>query len=74
MSPTDCLQPDTLEALALGRLSGGPLLGKDVAVGPLGVHPVANHQVIDPAGPGAGASGGVVGALAPHAPDKWNAN
>jgi glycine/D-amino acid oxidase-like deaminating enzyme len=27
--------------------------------------------VIDPAGPGAGASGGVVGALAPHAPEQW---
>jgi glycine/D-amino acid oxidase-like deaminating enzyme len=29
--------------------------------------------VIDPAGPGAGASGGLVGALAPHAPDPWDA-
>lgn len=29
--------------------------------------------VIDPGGPGAGASGGVVGALAPHAPDQWDA-
>jgi glycine/D-amino acid oxidase-like deaminating enzyme len=28
--------------------------------------------VIDPAGPGAGASGGVVGALAPHAPEQWS--
>lgn len=28
----------------------------------------ARVQVIDPAGPGAGASGGLVGALAPHAP------
>lgn len=28
--------------------------------------------VIDPAGPGAGASGGIVGALAPHAPEQWN--
>jgi glycine oxidase len=27
--------------------------------------------VIDPAGPGAGASGGLVGALAPHAPEDW---
>lgn len=31
----------------------------------------ARVQVIDPAGPGAGASGGVVGALAPHAPEQW---
>jgi len=30
-------------------------------------------QVIDPHGPGAGASGGVVGALAPHVPENWNA-
>jgi len=30
-------------------------------------------QVIDPGGPGAGASGGVVGALAPHVPENWNA-
>ncbi len=29
-------------------------------------------QVIDPAGPGAGSSGGVVGALAPHVPENWN--
>jgi glycine/D-amino acid oxidase-like deaminating enzyme len=33
----------------------------------------ARVRVVDPGGPGAGASGGVVGALAPHAPDGWNA-
>lgn len=33
----------------------------------------ARVQVIDPGGPGAGASGGLVGALAPHVPDTWNA-
>ena len=27
--------------------------------------------VIDPAGPGAGASGNLVGALAPHVPENW---
>ena len=32
----------------------------------------ARVQVIDPHGPGAGASGGVVGALAPHAPEDWS--
>lgn len=32
----------------------------------------ARVQVIDPAGPGAGSSGGVVGALAPHVPENWN--
>lgn len=29
-------------------------------------------RVIDPKGPGARASGGVVGALAPHVPENWN--
>jgi len=28
--------------------------------------------VVDPNGPGAGASGGLVGALAPHVPENWN--
>ena len=32
----------------------------------------ASVRVIDPGGPGAGASGGVVGALAPHVPENWN--
>ncbi len=33
----------------------------------------ARVQVIDPHGAGAGASGGIVGALAPHVPENWNA-
>jgi glycine oxidase len=33
----------------------------------------ARVRVIDPAGIGAGASGGIVGALAPHMPEQWNA-
>lgn len=33
----------------------------------------ADVQVVDPHGPGAGSSGGIVGALAPHTPDRWNA-
>jgi glycine oxidase len=32
----------------------------------------ARVRVVDPHGPGAGASGGVVGALAPHVPENWN--
>jgi glycine/D-amino acid oxidase-like deaminating enzyme len=32
----------------------------------------ARVRVIDPHGPGAGSSGGVVGALAPHVPENWN--
>ena len=33
----------------------------------------ATVQVIDPNGPAAGSSGGIVGALAPHVPENWNA-
>ena len=33
----------------------------------------AKVQIIDPHGVGAGASGGIVGALAPHVPENWNA-
>ncbi|WP_353312096.1 FAD-dependent oxidoreductase [Shimia sp. NS0008-38b] len=33
----------------------------------------AKVRVIDPQGVGAGASGGLVGALAPHTPENWNA-
>ncbi len=32
----------------------------------------ARVRVVDPGGPGAGASGGLVGALAPHVPENWN--
>ena len=33
----------------------------------------AKVRVVDPNGPGAGSSGGLVGALAPHVPERWNA-
>ena len=33
----------------------------------------ASVQVVDPYGVGAGSSGGIVGALAPHTPERWNA-
>ncbi|WP_299082125.1 FAD-dependent oxidoreductase [uncultured Ruegeria sp.] len=33
----------------------------------------AKVQVVDPFGPAAGSSGGLVGALAPHVPENWNA-
>ncbi|EPX84698.1 Glycine/D-amino acid oxidase (deaminating) [Rubellimicrobium thermophilum DSM 16684] len=33
----------------------------------------ARVRVIDPGGIGAGASGGVVGSLSPHAPERWDA-
>lgn len=32
----------------------------------------ARVQVVDPHGVGAGSSGGIVGALAPHTPENWN--
>ena len=32
----------------------------------------ATVRVVDPNGVGAGASGGIVGALAPHVPEQWN--
>ncbi len=32
----------------------------------------ARVRVIDPGGPGAGASGGIVGTLVPHVPEQWN--
>ncbi|MEM7520652.1 MAG: FAD-dependent oxidoreductase [Pseudomonadota bacterium] len=32
----------------------------------------ARVRVIDPFGPAAGSSGGIVGALAPHVPENWN--
>lgn len=32
----------------------------------------AKVQLVDPYGPGAGSSGGLVGALAPHVPENWN--
>ncbi|MGI3166654.1 NAD(P)/FAD-dependent oxidoreductase [Pseudooceanicola sp. 200-1SW] len=32
----------------------------------------ARVRVVDPFGPGAGSSGGLVGALAPHVPETWN--
>jgi glycine oxidase len=32
----------------------------------------ASVCVVDPLGPGSGASGGIVGALQPHTPDAWN--
>jgi glycine/D-amino acid oxidase-like deaminating enzyme len=32
----------------------------------------ARVTVVDPYGPGAGSSGGIVGALQPHTPDPWN--
>ncbi|EKE44301.1 oxidoreductase, FAD-binding protein [Oceaniovalibus guishaninsula JLT2003] len=50
---------------------GAGIFGLSIAY--LCVRRGARVAVIDPAGPGAGASGGLVGALAPHVPENWNA-
>ncbi len=52
-------------------IRGAGIFGLSIAWAVLGRG--ARVQVIDPAGPGAGASGGIVGALAPHVPENWNA-
>jgi len=49
---------------------GGGIFGLCVAFVCLGRG--ARVCVVDPAGPGGGASGGPVGALAPHTPENWN--
>ena len=50
---------------------GAGVFGLSVAYACLGRG--ARVRVIDPNGVGAGASGGIVGALAPHVPENWNA-
>lgn len=50
---------------------GAGIFGLAVAYACLGRG--AGVQVIDPGGIAAGASGGIVGALAPHVPEQWNA-
>ncbi|MCX7558493.1 FAD-dependent oxidoreductase [Sulfitobacter sp. F26204] len=43
-----------------------------LAVAWVAVQRGARVQLIDPFGAGAGSSGGIVGALAPHVPERWN--
>jgi glycine oxidase len=59
-------------ALAIYDLTirGAGIFGLSIAW--VAVERGAKVQVIDPFGPAAGSSGGVVGALAPHAPEHWN--
>jgi glycine/D-amino acid oxidase-like deaminating enzyme len=49
---------------------GAGIFGLSIAWAALGRG--AKVRVVDPFGPGAGASGGLVGALQPHTPDLWN--
>lgn len=58
-------------AMADITVRGGGIFGLSIAWEALARG--ARVLVIDSAGPGAGASGGVVGALQPHTPDIWNA-
>lgn len=61
----------------------GPLASIDITVRGAGIFGLsiawiattrgARVQVVDPNGPAAGSSGGIVGALAPHVPENWNA-
>ena len=51
-------------------IRGAGIFGLSIAWACLGQG--ATVRVIDPGGVGAGASGGLVGALAPHTPDQWN--
>lgn len=52
-------------------VNGAGILGLSIAW--LCARRGAKVQVVDPYGPGAGASGGIVGALSPHVPENWNA-
>ena len=49
---------------------GAGIFGLSIAWACLGKG--AEVTVIDPHGPGAGASGGVLGAMVPHVPENWN--
>ena len=53
------------------RILGAGVFGLSCAIAAL--RRGARVVVHDPDGPGAGASGGVLGALAPHVPEPWNA-
>ena len=52
------------------RILGAGVFGLSCAIAAL--KRGATVVVHDPGGPGAGASGGVLGALAPHVPEPWN--
>lgn len=58
-------------AMAELRIHGAGIFG--LAIGWMACLRGARVEVVDPFGIGAGSSGGLVGALAPHAPDRWNA-
>lgn len=51
-------------------IRGAGIFGLSIAFTALGRG--ARVTVVDPHGPGAGSSGGLVGALQPHTPDPWN--
>ncbi|MEM6480514.1 MAG: FAD-dependent oxidoreductase [Pseudomonadota bacterium] len=51
-------------------IKGAGILGLSIAF--VCLRRGATVEVVDPTGPGGGASGGIVGALAPHVPENWN--
>ena len=51
-------------------IHGGGIFGLSIAW--VAIQRGAKVRLVDPGGVGAGASGGIVGALAPHTPERWN--
>lgn len=65
-----CAMEDPLASTDL-TIRGAGIFGLSVAW--IAVQRGANVQVVDPNGAASGSSGGIVGALAPHVPENWNA-
>lgn len=65
-----CAMEDALASIDL-TVRGAGIFGLSIAWA--AAKRGARVQVVDPHGPAAGSSGGIVGALAPHVPENWNA-
>ncbi len=65
-----CAMEDPLASTDL-TIRGAGIFGLSIAW--IATQRGAQVQVVDPNGPAAGSSGGIVGALAPHVPENWNA-
>ena len=66
----DTLSSTKVLAMAEVTIKGAGIIGLSIAREC--IQRGAKVQVIDPHGIGAGSSGGIVGALAPHVPENWN--
>jgi glycine oxidase len=64
-----CAMENTLASYDL-TIRGAGIFGLSIAW--VAAQRGARVQVIDPNGPAAGSSGGIVGALAPHVPENWS--